>query len=96
MKARAAYQLVPFAFGVGCLLVCLAAVEVLIDRGAINAFIVPKPSDIVLSFSRVFSDEHVIQRFALTFGEAMAATVMLSVAGIALGYADGDEVGGAR
>jgi ABC-type nitrate/sulfonate/bicarbonate transport system permease component len=85
VNRRAVYQLVPFAFGVACLLVLLGLIEILIDRGAINAFIVPKPSDVVLSFGRIFTDEHVPQRFALTFGEAMAATVMLSVAGIALG-----------
>jgi ABC-type nitrate/sulfonate/bicarbonate transport system permease component len=85
VNRRAVYQLVPFAFGVACLLVLLGLIEILIDRGAINAFIVPKPSDVVLSFERIFVDEHVLQRFALTFGEAMAATVMLSVAGIALG-----------
>jgi NitT/TauT family transport system permease protein len=81
----AAYQLVPFAFGVACLFVLLALIEWLIDRGSINAFIVPKPSEVALSFGRVFDDEHVLRRFALTFSEAMAATVMLSAAGIALG-----------
>jgi ABC-type nitrate/sulfonate/bicarbonate transport system permease component len=85
VNRRAVYQLVPFAFGVACLLVVLGLVEVLINQGVINAFIVPKPSEVVLSFERVFADEHVLRRFALTFGEAMAATVMLSVAGIALG-----------
>ena len=84
MRGRA-YQLVPFGFGIACLFALLAVVELLIRNGFINPFIVPLPTDIVLSFGRIFAEEHVFSRFMLTFGEAMAATLMLSVAGIALG-----------
>src|SRR5207244_1862414 len=80
-----AYRLVPFGFGIACLLALLALVELLIRNGFINPFIVPLPTDIAWSFERIFAEEHVVSRFMLTFGEAMAATLMLSVVGIALG-----------
>jgi NitT/TauT family transport system permease protein len=78
-------QSVPVVFGVACLLALVVLIEVLIRFGAINPFIVPKPSDIVLSFQRIVVEEHVLPRFLLTCGEALVASLMLSVAGIALG-----------
>jgi NitT/TauT family transport system permease protein len=78
-------QAVPIAFGVVCLLLLLGLIEALVRTGRLNAFIVPLPSEILLSFGRIVTEEHVGSRFLLTFGEAMIATLMLSVAGIALG-----------
>jgi ABC-type nitrate/sulfonate/bicarbonate transport system permease component len=76
---------VPFGFGIACLLAFLVLIEVLIRYGFINPFIVPRPSEIMWSFERILVEEQVVSRFMLTFGEAMAATLMLSVVGIALG-----------
>ena len=76
---------VPIAFGIACLLALIALVEVLIRIGWINAFIVPLPSAIVMSFRRIMVEEDVLPRFMLTCGEALAASLMLSVVGIALG-----------
>ena len=85
MRARMAYQLAPFGFGIACLLAVLVLIELLVRSGIINPFIVPRPSDIVWSFERIFVEEQVVSRFMLTFGEAMTATLMLSVVGISLG-----------
>ena len=76
---------VPFVFGIACLLALVVLIEVLIRVGTINPFIVPKPSDILWSFERIILEEHVVPRFLLTCGEALAASLMLSVAGISLG-----------
>ena len=57
----------------------------LVRTGVINPFIVPKPSEIVMSFERIIVEENILPRFLLTCGEALAASLMLSVAGIALG-----------
>jgi NitT/TauT family transport system permease protein len=76
---------VPFVFGIACLLALVAVIEALIRAGMINPFIVPKPTEIVWSFERIILEEHIIPRFLLTCGEALAATVMLSVVGISLG-----------
>jgi ABC-type nitrate/sulfonate/bicarbonate transport system permease component len=85
VRARIWRQAVPIAFGIACLLAFLVLVELLIKIGLINSFIVPLPSEVVFSFRRIFVEEHVLSRFLLTCGEALAASLMLSVTGIALG-----------
>jgi len=87
MTARATMmrQVAPIGFGFACLLAFLVLVEGLIRIGLINAFIVPLPSEIVMSFKRIFVEEQVLPRFLLTCGEALMASLMLSVAGISLG-----------
>ncbi len=87
MTARATTmrRVAPIGFGFACLLAFLVLVEGLIRIGLINAFIVPLPSEIVLSFKRIFVEEQVLPRFLLTCGEALMASLMLSVAGIGLG-----------
>jgi ABC-type nitrate/sulfonate/bicarbonate transport system permease component len=73
------------AFGIACLLALLVLAEALIAAGIVNPFIVPPPSEIVLSFKRVLVEEQVLPRFLLTCGEALMASFMLTVVGIALG-----------
>ena len=76
---------VPFVFGIACLFALVTLIEVLVRYGAINPFIVPKPTESLWSFERISREEDVLSRFLLTFGEALMATLMLSVAGISLG-----------
>ncbi len=87
MSAQSAIrrQGVPFVFGIACLLALVALMEALIRAGLINPFIVPKPSDIVMSFERIIVEENILPRFLLTCGEALAASLMLSTVGISLG-----------
>jgi len=87
MNARALHrsQIVPVAFGIACLLALLALIEILVRTGVINPFIVPRPSEVALSFERVIVEENILPRFLLTCGEALTASVMLSIAGIGLG-----------
>jgi NitT/TauT family transport system permease protein len=87
VSARSAIrrQGVPFVFGIVCLFALIAMIEALIRAGLINPFIVPKPSEIVMSFQRIIVEEHVLPRFYLTCGEALAASLMLSFVGISLG-----------
>ncbi len=78
-------EAVPIVFGVACLLALVALIEALIRMGWINPFIVPKPTDIVMSFERIIMEENILPRFFLTCGEALMASLMLSVAGISIG-----------
>jgi NitT/TauT family transport system permease protein len=78
-------EAVPFVFGAACLLALVAVLEALIRAGLINPFIVPKPSEILWSFERIILEEQVLPRFLLTCGEALAASLMLTVVGISLG-----------
>jgi NitT/TauT family transport system permease protein len=75
----------PPVIGFGSFVLILAAVEILIRLGAINRFIVPLPSEIVESFGRVIIDEDILHRFLLTAWECLAAGVLLTVFGVAIG-----------
>ncbi len=75
----------PVAFGVACLLLAVVLLEILIRFGAIDRFLVPYPSDIVLSFERIVVGERVLQRFLLTGGEVLMASLLLTVVGISGG-----------
>jgi ABC-type nitrate/sulfonate/bicarbonate transport system permease component len=54
--------------GLGALAIFLLVVEIVIQVGAINRFIVPPPSDIIGSFYRVVTQERVFSRFLFTAG----------------------------
>jgi NitT/TauT family transport system permease protein len=75
----------PPAVGLGSFFLVLAAVEALIRVGVINRFIVPLPSDVAASFGRVIFDEDIFHRFLLTAWESLAAGVLLTVFGVAIG-----------
>ena len=71
--------------GLGALAAFLLAVEILIQIGVVNRFIVPPPSEIIGSFGRVIVEENVFGRFLLTASECLIAGVMLTVFGVAGG-----------
>ena len=81
----AKHKYFPAALGIGSLVVFVALLELLIRVGIINRFIVPMPSDIVAAFPRVIVEEHVLQRFVLTAGEAFSASVLVTIVGVAGG-----------
>jgi NitT/TauT family transport system permease protein len=69
-------------FTAGAVLVVL---ELLIDADWINAYLVPPPSAVLLSFTRLVAEEHVGERFLLTSAEALSTGLLLAAAGIPLG-----------
>lgn len=71
--------------GLATLVVFFAAVEILIQIGVINRFIVPPPSEIIDSFGRVIVEEHVFSRFVLTLSECLTAGIMITLFGVAGG-----------
>jgi ABC-type nitrate/sulfonate/bicarbonate transport system permease component len=85
MRGAFAEKVVPVLFGVACLAVLLVLIEVLVKARLINPFIVPAPSEIGRSFERIALEEDVAARFLLTCGEALMASLLLTVVGISLG-----------
>ena len=71
--------------GIVSTIAVVALVELLIAAGAINAFVVPKPSQILLAIPRIIAEEHVLDRFWQTAQEVVWASLLLAVFGIALG-----------
>jgi NitT/TauT family transport system permease protein len=76
---------VAYALGTGSFVGFFVIVEALIQRGCINRFIVPFPSDIIGAFPRVIVEEDVLSRFLLTAGEAFSASIMVTIVGVAGG-----------
>ncbi len=72
-------------FGVVILAAAILVVEVLIRLAIINPYIVPLPSDILLSFGRVVAEEQVVSRFLLTASEALGAGLLVTFVGVPLG-----------
>lgn len=81
--ARGRY--VPAALGLGSFVAFLVLIELLIRVGVINRFIVPMPSDIIAAFPRIVLEEDVLQRFMLTAGEAVSASILVTIFGVAGG-----------
>ena len=81
----AAALLAPPVVGFVSLIAFFVLMQVLIEAGAINRFIVPPPSEILASFYQLFTQEHVVSRFLLTAGECLVTGVMITVFGIAGG-----------
>jgi NitT/TauT family transport system permease protein len=75
----------PPLVGLGTFGLILLAVQLLIRAGAINRYIVPLPSDVAASFWRVIAEEDILHRFLFTAWECLAAGVLLTVFGIAIG-----------
>ena len=71
--------------GLGSFVAFLLAIEGLIRLGLLHRFIVPPPSEIVMSFGRLFLEEHIVYRFFFTAGECLLAGVMVTVFGITIG-----------
>lgn len=75
----------PAIVGFGSLLLSILAFEILIRADLLNQFIVPMPSQIAASFERVIVEEHLLDRFYLTFKECLAAAVLITVVGVSVG-----------
>ena len=75
-----ATRMAPATLGLGTLVVVGAALEALIRGGAINRYIVPLPSQVLLAFERIVVEENVVHRFLLTTAETLVA-----ILGVALG-----------
>ncbi len=75
----------PTVVGLGSGVLFLVAIEILVRIGAINRFIVPLPSDVAASFARVIAEEDIPRRLLQTAWECFAASVLLTVFGIAFG-----------
>jgi len=77
--------LAAFVLGAGTLVVLLAAVEALIRAKVINPFVVPLPTAVAAAIPRILAEENVAHRFGQTMQEAVFASVMVALGGIAIG-----------
>lgn len=71
--------------GVVSLVALAAGLQGLIQADVISAYVVPLPTDIVASLWRIVAEEHVLARFLVTAGEALAAGALVLAAGLPIG-----------
>ena len=76
----------PTLIGFMCVVGVLALLEALISVNVINPYIMPKPSQVVGSLSRIVREEDVLGRSLLTAKESLAATALLTIVGVAVGF----------
>src|SRR5437868_10136118 len=81
----AAARMAPATLGLGTLVVVGAALEALIRGGAINRYVMPLPSQVLLAFERIVVEENVVHRFLLTTAETLVAGALITIVGVALG-----------
>jgi ABC-type nitrate/sulfonate/bicarbonate transport system permease component len=72
-------------FGIATLVAATCVVEWLLRIGALNRYIVPLPSEVLLSFPRVVIEERIPERFLTTFMECLYAMLLVTVVGILIG-----------
>ena len=75
----------PVITGLGTILGAFAALEAALRAGLLNRYIIPLPSEVLVSFERVILEEHIPQRFAQTLGEAFAAGLLAALFGFLTG-----------
>ena len=75
------------ALGAGTLLIVVGAIEALIRAKVINPFVVPLPSAVAGAIPRILAEENVAHRFGQTMQEAIFASLMVALVGIAVGVA---------
>ena len=76
----------PRVVALGTLLALLLTLEAASVLGLVNRFLVPPPSAILASFPLLFTEEHLLSRFASTATEACAAAFLAVLLGSLLGW----------
>ncbi|WP_168879672.1 ABC transporter permease [Rhizobium sp. P28RR-XV] len=71
--------------GIASFLAMAFVIEGAIRIGLISQYVVPLPSDILFGFRQVITEENLLSRILLTFGEVLAAGALVAVFGISIG-----------
>jgi NitT/TauT family transport system permease protein len=82
---KQARSFLPAVTGLATVIATFAVLEALLRAGVVNRYIIPLPSDVLLSFGRVIAEEHILHRFAQTLSEAFAAGSLTAVGGFMVG-----------
>jgi NitT/TauT family transport system permease protein len=86
-SAKANPRIVPILTGAGSFIGAFVALELLLRAGLINRFIVPLPSEVLASFSRIIVEEDVLGRMRETAFEVFVAGILTILIGVPIGAA---------
>ena len=76
----------PFIVGLFGVLVCAVLLEQAVDLGWVLKFVVPRPTDAILSFPALQEDMDLVGNFFVTLGMTAAATALALMVGLPFGY----------
>jgi NitT/TauT family transport system permease protein len=83
--AKQLRQFLPAVTAIATVVGLFAILEGLLRAGLLNRYIIPLPSEVVMSFGRVIAEEEIPHRFAQTLGEAFAAGALATIGGFLIG-----------
>ena len=83
----AGLRLSPLMAGAAALAGVLVVLQLAVGSRLISSFLVPAPVDVLASFGVLLAQEHLLQRFAVTGAEALAAALLAMMIGGAAGWA---------
>jgi NitT/TauT family transport system permease protein len=75
----------PALVGAATLLGLLVLLELAIRADLVDRYVVPPPSDVLMSFGRIVAEEDIPHRFAQTALEGLGAAVLIALVGIPAG-----------
>jgi NitT/TauT family transport system permease protein len=73
--------------GAGFLAGIVALLQLAVGSGLISSFLVPKPVEVMASFGMLLTEEHLLQRFAMTVAETLSAALLATMIGGFAGWA---------
>lgn len=77
----------PRLAGLGFLAAVVVIMQLIVGSGLISSFLVPTPIEIAAGFGRLFTEERIVQRFAMTGAETLVATLLAVFIGGFIGWA---------
>ncbi len=86
-EGRKAGRALPIAVGAGTIVAVMLGLEGLLRVGLINRFIVPPPSEVLLSFGRIIDEEDVLARTWETAFEVLVSGFFTILIGVPIGAA---------
>jgi NitT/TauT family transport system permease protein len=78
-------NLLPIAVGAATVVFVFGLLEILLRVGVVNQYILPFPSEVLLSFKRIFIEEDLLNRIRTTAFEMLVACVAVIVIGVPIG-----------
>ena len=85
-RAGPASRWPPRLAGAGFVAGVLVLVQWAVGSGLISSFLVPTPLDVAASFAMLFTQEHLLRRFAMTGAETLAAALLATLIGGVAGW----------
>ena len=75
----------PILVGLATVALCMGLVELALLTNLLNRFVIPFPSAVLASLPRLFAEEELVHRLLQTGAEALVASLLVGIVGIALG-----------